>query len=59
MPLSTAERGSRGGRATALKHGPPHMSATLDAGMLVTAERHFGNDVAAMMCYVRNAKRQG
>lgn len=57
MPLSPQGRGSRGGRATALKHGLLHMSAMGYAGMLITAERYFGNDVAAMMCYVRNAKK--
>lgn len=53
---SPAERGSRSGQATFLKHGQPHMSALGYAGMLVVAGRYFGNDVAAMMHYVRNAK---
>lgn len=57
MPLSPQERGSRGGQSTFQRHGPPHMSAIGYAGMLITAERYFGNDVAAMMHYVRNAKR--
>lgn len=57
MTLSRAERASRGGQATYQRHGTPHMSAIGYAGMLITAERYFGNDVAAMMHYVRNAKR--
>ncbi|WP_353544180.1 hypothetical protein [Deinococcus xinjiangensis] len=32
------------------------MSTIGYAGMLIVAGRYFGNDVAAMMQYVRNAK---
>ncbi|GAA5504213.1 hypothetical protein Dxin01_03982 [Deinococcus xinjiangensis] len=56
MPLSPTERARRGGQATALKYGHPHMSTIGYAGMLIVAGRYFGNDVAAMMQYVRNAK---
>lgn len=57
MPLSPSERGRLGGQATALKHGSPHMSAIGYGGMLMVAARYFGGDVAGMMQYVRNFKR--
>lgn len=56
LPLSPAERGSKGGQATFQRHGTPHMSVIGYSGRLIVVTRYFGGDVAATMQYVRNAK---
>lgn len=45
--------GRKGGLATVAKYGHHHMTAIAYGGMLVTAERHHGGDVSAMMADLR------
>jgi hypothetical protein len=57
--MSKAEAGRLGGMATVTRHGSMHMTAIAYGAAIITAERHFGGDVAAMMVRVRASARAG
>ena len=59
MTMTAAERGSRGGKATALRHGSTHMECIGRAGLPTTAERYYGGDVHAYMEALRERQRRG
>ncbi|RJF74599.1 hypothetical protein D3875_03395 [Deinococcus cavernae] len=58
-PLTHAERGSLGGKATAQCHGSMHMEAIGRVGFWATVEKHFGGDVAAYMQMLRTHRAAG
>jgi hypothetical protein len=59
MTMTAAERGSKGGKTTAQRHGSTHMECIGRAGLYTTAERYYGGDVYAYMKALRDRQRRG